>query len=92
MPPLSPRAIMCVERSEAPALVPATTMPAAWRRRIAAASAVPPRAEERRSWLPPVMKRPVANSRRSKMSGSAASASSRVRTLSTSTVASGWSS
>ncbi len=65
VPPLSPIEIMCRERTAAPALVPATTIPAACRRRRVAAIAVPPRAEEMRSWLPPVMKNPVATSRAS---------------------------
>ena len=44
-----------------PALVPATTAP--WRNcsRTASASRVPPIVDDSRSWLPPVMKMPVAS-------------------------------
>jgi hypothetical protein len=72
---------MCSESTA----VPATTIPSCCRRLIDAATAVPPRADEIRSWLPPVMKNPVAYSRRSCASGPASIASSRIRMRSTST-------
>ena len=57
---LSPPAIICSDMIDAPAEVPATVAPAALRRRIFCATAVPPRIVERRSWLPPVRKMPDA--------------------------------
>ena len=59
--PDAPNAIMWLLIAEAPALVPATTAPCRKRSRIASASRVPPIVEESRSWLPPVMKIPVAS-------------------------------
>ena len=46
----------------APAEVPATTAPRSWARRIASPTGVPHTMEESLSWLPPVMKMPVASS------------------------------
>jgi len=54
---------MCSLRIAAPALVPPTVTPRALARRIALATAVPPRMVVSRSWLPPVMKMPLACSR-----------------------------
>ena len=56
--PEAPNAIMCDEMALAPAEVPATTAPAMKRAMIASARRVPPSIDERRSWLPPVMKMP----------------------------------
>ena len=58
--PSSPNAIMCSLRIPAPALVPATVTPWALRWRTVRATSVPPRMVDRRSWLPPVKKIPVA--------------------------------
>ena len=59
--PLVPKATMWVLMAEAPALVPATIAPCRWRSMIARPSPVPPITLDRRSWLPPVMKMPVAS-------------------------------
>ena len=59
--PLVPKATMWVLMADAPALVPATIAPCLWRSMIARPSAVPPITLDRRSWLPPVMKMPVAS-------------------------------
>ena len=61
VPPEAPKAIMWVDIAEAPAEVPATTAPSRKRSITASASLVPPIVEERRSWLPPVRKTPVAS-------------------------------
>ena len=59
--PDAPNAIMWLDIADAPADVPATTAPCRNRSRIASASRVPPIVEDRRSWLPPVRKMPVAS-------------------------------
>ena len=56
--PSEPPAIMCSGMKAAPADVPATCMPATFRRRISCAVAVPPSVVDNRSWLPPVRKTP----------------------------------
>ena len=56
--PSWPPAIMCSGMNAAPADVPATCIPAAFRRRMVCATIVPPSVVESRSWLPPVMKTP----------------------------------
>lgn len=64
--PSSPKAIMCSERMEAPALVPPTVTPWALRSRISLATGVPPSSVVSRSWFPPVKKMPEASRRRSR--------------------------
>ena len=59
--PLVPNATMWLLMAEAPALVPATISPCRCRSMMARPRAVPPITLERRSWLPPVMKMPVAS-------------------------------
>src|SRR5574338_331938 len=71
--PLVPKATMWVLRAEAPADVPATMAPRRWRSAKARPSGVPPITLESRSWLPPVMKMPVASSTASRIPGSDAS-------------------
>ena len=68
--PSSPNAIMCSLRMLAPALVPPTVTPWALRVRTSFATGVPPSSVDRRSWLPPVKKMPVARSSRSSRPGS----------------------
>ena len=65
---------MWVLMADAPALVPATTAPAAWRSWMMWAIRVPPIVELRRSWLPPVRKMPVASRRAWALASSLASA------------------
>ena len=62
VPPEAPNAIMWLDIAEAPAEVPATTAPARKRSSTASARSVPPTVDDRRSWLPPVRKMPVASS------------------------------
>ena len=81
--PVGPVAIMCSGSTAAPAEVPATTAPSAFRRRMAWASGVPPRMVESRSWLPPVRNTHVARSTASTAAGTRAC--SRSVTVSTST-------
>ena len=59
--PEAPNAIMCEDTALAPADVPATTAPSRNRSITAAARRVPPSIDDSRSWLPPVMKMPVAS-------------------------------
>ena len=61
---------MCSLMKLAPALVPATCTPSALRRRMSLATGVPPTIVDRRSWLPPVMKMPLAWAMRSSREGS----------------------
>ena len=74
--PLAPKATMCEERIEAPALVPATTTPSLFRCLTFRANGVPATILARRIWLPPVRKMPVTSSRISATSGEAAAARS----------------
>ena len=60
--PPTPKATMCDDWMLAPAEVPATTAPRSLARRIASPTGVPQIAPESLSWLPPVMKMPVASS------------------------------
>ena len=71
--PLVPKATMWLLMAEAPALVPATITPCRWRSMIARPSPVPPITLDSRSWLPPVMKMPVASRTASIAAGSLAS-------------------
>ena len=81
--PSSPMEIMKSDMIEAPADVPPTTHPRSWARCSESPSGVPGMSWESRSWLPPVMKTPVASSTAATASGSWAS--SRVVGLTTST-------
>ena len=58
---------------DAPAEVPPTTAPRSWARCSASPSGVPGMSWESRSWLPPLMKTPVASSTAATASGSWAS-------------------
>ena len=68
----------------APAEVPATTAPRRWASTIASPNGVPLITAESLSWLPPVMKMPVASSSRATRSGSWASSRLSGRTATTS--------
>ncbi len=68
----------------APAEVPATTAPRWWAATMASPTGVPLTTAESLSWLPPVMKMPVAPSRRSTSSGECASSRDSGLTWSTS--------
>ena len=68
----------------APAEVPATTTPRRWAARIASPSGVPLTSAESFSWLPPVMKMPVAASSSATSAGSWASSRLSGRTATTS--------
>ena len=58
---------------EAPAEVPAMTAPRSWARMIASPTGVPTMFCDSLTWLPPLMKTPVAASSASTISGSLAS-------------------
>ncbi len=64
---------MCDDWMLAPAEVPATTAPRSWAATIASPKGVPQTTPDSLSWLPPVMKMPVAPSMAATRSGSCAS-------------------
>ena len=68
--PPTPKATMCEDWMLAPALVPAMTTPRSCAARIASPNGVPLMIAESFSWLPPVMKMPVASSSTSTKAGS----------------------
>ena len=71
--PSSPIEIMKSLMIEAPAEVPPTTAPRSWARCSASPNGVPGSSWDSRSWLPPLMKMPVASSTSATRSGSCAS-------------------
>jgi len=75
---------MWLDWIDAPADVPPTTAPRSWAATIASPTGVPQMMALSLSWLPPVMKMPVAFSSCSTRSGSAASARDSGRTMMTS--------
>ena len=71
--PPGPKATMCDDWMLAPADVPPTTAPRWWARTTASPTGVPQITAESLSWLPPVMKTPLASSTSFTRSGSWAS-------------------
>ena len=71
--PPEPKATMWLDWMLAPAEVPATTAPRRWARTMASPTGVPLMIPESLSWLPPVMKTPVAPSSAATRSSSWAS-------------------
>ena len=90
-PPV-PNATMWLPSAEAPALVPATIAPARCRAAIARPSRVPAMTLDRRSWLPPVMKMPLASAMVSTTPASSASSRVNGRSARTSVTPMAWNS